>query len=194
MFDSLVDMITAGPVAYLLVIGLVAGDAIVPVLPSETAIITGGILAERGDLALPFVILAAALGALVGDTVLYFAGRGAERPIQRRLMRHEKTQRRVERLRDGLHARPWLLIVADFIPGGRTAAMFAAGATELPRKTFYSFVVPGALLWSTIHSMLGFGGGTVFRDSFLLPLLAAFAVAGIVALVFELLDRRTNLF
>ena len=44
--------------------------------------------------------------------------------------------------------RTWLLIVSDFVPGGRTAAMFAAGALGLPTLRFYGFIVPGALLWA----------------------------------------------
>lgn len=193
MLDGLVDLITASPVAYLVVIGLVAGDAILPIFPSETAMIAGGILSERGDLVLGLVVLAGAVGALIGDTVLYLAGTGAASPLERWLFRHDDARRRMASLRAGLHRRPWLLIVADFIPGGRTAAMFAAGASELPRRRFYAFVVPGALLWALVHTLLGVVGGSIFRDSFWAPLLAALAVAAIVGLVFELVARRTSL-
>ena len=191
MLDSLVDLITAGPVAYLVALGLVTLDAIVPVFPSETALITCGILAARGELFLPLVVLAGAAGALLGDTILYLAGTRASAPIRRRLFDRERARRRLEWMQGQLRDRTWLLIVADFIPGGRTAAMFAAGATELPMRRFYAFAAPGAVLWSAVYGLLGFAGGRVFRDAFWPPLLVAFAVAGLLALAFELYERRT---
>ncbi|HEX2575073.1 MAG TPA: hypothetical protein VHK88_01905, partial [Aquihabitans sp.] len=65
--------------AYLLIFGIAAGDAVVPVLPGETAVILGGVLAQRGDLSLWLVILVGALGAAVGDNVSYQLGRVANR-------------------------------------------------------------------------------------------------------------------
>jgi membrane-associated protein len=173
---------------------VVAADAVLPVFPSETALITGGILSERGDLALPVLVLAGALGALVGDTILYVAGARAAGPIERRLAGRERARRRLDKLRDQLHRRTWLLIVADFLPGARTVAMFAAGVTALPLPRFYAFIVPGALLWAAVYAMLGFGGGTVFRDSFWAPLIAALTVAAVIGVLAELVDRRTKLF
>lgn len=193
MLDSLVDLVTAGPVAYLVVLGLVSADAIVPVFPSETALITGGILAARDELALGLLVPAGALGAVVGDTVLYLAGGRAATPLERRLFKGERARRRLERVRSGLDDRPWLLLVADFIPGARTAAMFAAGATGLGRARFYAFVVPGAVLWAAVHATLGHVGGTLFRESMVAPLAASLGVAALVAAAFELVDRRTDL-
>ena len=80
----------------------------------------------------------------------------------------------VERL---VHERTWLLIVSDFVPGGRTAAMFAAGALGLPALRFYGFIVPGALLWAVFYTLLGIAGGSLFEEGW-----GAFAVSIGVAL------------
>ena len=60
-------------------------------LPGETALITAGIFASRGDLVIEEVILVAAVAAIVGDNIGYWLGReGANRlldgvgPLKRR--------------------------------------------------------------------------------------------------------------
>jgi membrane protein DedA with SNARE-associated domain len=189
MFDELVDRIVRSPLSYVLVAGLVAFDAVIPALPSETALITGGILSERGDMSLPLLVLCAALGALAGDTILYAAGRRASDPLARRLFRGPRARARLERMRGALHDRTWLLIVADFVPGGRTAAMFAAGLVAVRVPRFYAFVIPGALTWALVVAMLGYAGGTVFRDRFWPPFLASLAVAALLGGVLELAER-----
>jgi membrane-associated protein len=50
-------------------------DAILPVVPSETAVITAGVVASGGRLSLPLIILAAAVGATLGDDTAYLIGR-----------------------------------------------------------------------------------------------------------------------
>ena len=44
-------------------------------LPGETALITAGIFASRGDLVIEEVIIVAAAGAIVGDNIGYWLGR-----------------------------------------------------------------------------------------------------------------------
>ena len=61
MFDDLSDL-TDSPASYLAVLALLALDAVFPVAPSETVLVTGGILIERGDLIAPLFILAATCG------------------------------------------------------------------------------------------------------------------------------------
>jgi membrane protein DedA with SNARE-associated domain len=87
-----------------------------------------------------------------------------------------------------LRDRTWLLIVSDFLPGGRTAAMFAAGALDLPAARFYAFVVPGALLWATFYSLLGFAGGSAF-ESDSAALVVSIGAALAIALAAEAIHR-----
>ena len=48
MFDQLVNLISGEPWAYLIVFALAFLDAVIPLFPSETAVITGGVLAAEG--------------------------------------------------------------------------------------------------------------------------------------------------
>jgi len=64
-------------VAYLTVFGLVFADAIVPIFPGETTV-----AASPGKLALELVIVAGALGAVLGDSALYWISRTRPRRLK----------------------------------------------------------------------------------------------------------------
>ncbi|HET9738484.1 MAG TPA: VTT domain-containing protein [Solirubrobacteraceae bacterium] len=131
MFDDLSDL-SDSPASYLAVLALVALDAVFPVAPSETVLVTGGIPIERGDLIAPVFVLAAACGAVLGDSILFGLGSRAGPGLRAKLFSSERARERLRVVERLVHARTWLLIVSDFVPGGRTAAMFAAGALRLP--------------------------------------------------------------
>jgi SNARE associated Golgi protein len=99
----------------------------------------------------------------------YVAGPG----LQAKLFSSERARERLRVAGRLVHERTWLLIVSDFLPGGRTAAMFAAGALGLPAPRFYAFIVPGALLWAVLYTVLGIAGGSLFEEGW-----GAFAVLG----------------
>jgi membrane-associated protein len=176
VFDELSDL-SDSPASYFAVFALVALDAVFPLAPSETVLVTGGILIERGDLMAPLFILAAAGGAVLGDSILFGVGSRAGPGLQAKLFSSEKARERLRVAERLVHERTWLLIVSDFVPGGRTAAMFAAGALGLQAPRFYSFIVPGALLWAVFYTLLGIASGSLFEEGF-----GAFALSIGVAL------------
>jgi membrane-associated protein len=63
VLDSLVDLISSSNWTYLVIVGIAYLDAIIPIVPSETAVIAAGVLAGTGDLELSLVIIAGAVGA-----------------------------------------------------------------------------------------------------------------------------------
>jgi membrane protein DedA with SNARE-associated domain len=170
--DVLADL---SALAYLLVFVLAAFDVVVPVLPSESAVILGGVLAWQGRLHPVPLLLAAALGAVLGDHLSYVIGRWTRRGRPRR------GSPAVPDRRDGKVARlqlwaasqldrrgPMLLVVARFIPGGRTAATFIAGRTAYPLRRFTPITIVAGLLWAGFATMLGYIGGSTFHDQTLL--------------------------
>jgi membrane-associated protein len=175
VFDDLSDF-SDSPASYLAVLALVALDAVFPLAPSETALVTGGILIERGDLNAPLFVLAAACGAVLGDSILFGLGSRTGPGLQARMFSSERARERLRIAERLVHERTWLLIASDFLPGGRTAAMFAAGALGLPAPRFYRFIVPGALLWAVVYTLLGIAGGSLFEEGW-----GAFAVSISVA-------------
>jgi len=76
VFDHFTQLVAdASGWAYAIVFLLAVLDVFLPIVPSETAVITAGVVAGSGDLSLPIVIAAAAAGAFLGDNSMYLVGR-----------------------------------------------------------------------------------------------------------------------
>jgi membrane-associated protein len=177
--------------AYLVIFALAAFDVVVPILPSETAVVLGGVLAWQGRLYLLFVLVAAAAGAIVGDHLSYGIGRGSQR-LRRVAERRERNRKatKIERLEAWAAHRleahgPIVLIVARFIPGGRTASTFASGRLHYPLPSFSMVTVVAGILWAGFGTGLGYVGGTTFEHNTLLATCVGVAVGTLVAFLIE---------
>jgi membrane-associated protein len=193
--NGLIDAMSASPWTYLLVFGIVLGDAVLPFLPGETIVVTGGVLATSGDLNFVLVFAAGAVGAFAGDSVCYWIGRHLGTRAVRKFLRGERGRRSIEWAQNALDRRGRTLIAgARFVPGGRTAVSFVAGSTEFPWRSWAVADVIGTTLWSAYNTGLGAIGGTAFEDQPWKGLLLAFGLAAVTAGVLEggrwLLDRR----
>ena len=82
---------------FLLVILAVAYfDSVIPIVPSETTVIIGGVAAGLGNQSLLLVIAAGALGAFLGDNTAYLIGRKLSASIERWAARKPKRVARLE--------------------------------------------------------------------------------------------------
>lgn len=190
MLESLTALVSASPWTYAVVLGLAAADALFPLFPSETAAIAAGVLAGAGDLSIAFVIAAAATGAFIGDNSSYAVGRTAGQTATRPLFRGRKGQARrlwAERTLDRRGG--YLIVVARFIPGGRTVTTLTAGVTRMRWPRFVGFAGVAAVLWASFAAGSGYVGGKAFENDPLLGLGAAFAVVAAVTLVVEVARR-----
>jgi membrane-associated protein len=153
-------------------------DALIPVVPSEASVITAGVVASTGDLSLPVIIVAAALGAFLGDNAGYWLGRRFGDRVQARFFRGEKATRRLEWTERQLDDRGGELIaVGRFIPGGRTAVSLSAGLLRFPWRRFAIFDAAAATTWALYAGLLGYFGGRVFEDAPWKGLVLAFGIA-----------------
>lgn len=193
MFDWLLELIRDSPAAYPIESATVALDAFFPVVPGETAVIAAAVVAAGGGLSVVLVFLSAWLGAFVGDNISYALGAYVGRPVARRLFTGARSRRVLSWTHRQLEQRGALVIVgARFIPGGRTAVTVSCGLLDMPWRRFALADVVGTALWGGYATALGWFGGTAFRQSLWKPLAVSFAVAGIVALLGELVRRATE--
>jgi membrane-associated protein len=185
--QSLIDLLTGSVWTYPILFGICVGDALIPAFPSETAVIVCGIQAARGQLSLELVIACAAAGAFVGDNLCYAAGRWLGTPAVERFFSGEVAQRRLDWAKNFLNERgSYVLIVARFIPGGRTATTFTAGLVHLRWLTrFVPYIFIAAIFWACYAALLGYFGGKVFKDRPILALLVAFGIAASVTAAVE---------
>jgi membrane-associated protein len=196
MFDHLTHLVSqASGWAYLIVLVLALLDAIVPVVPSETSVITAGVVASAGDLNIALVIAGAATGAFLGDNLVYLIGYRYGDRARRRFFSGEKATARIAWAERALKDRAAQLItLGRFIPGGRTAVALSAGLTHFPWRRYVLLDAIAALLWALYASLLGYFGGRAFEHEpwkgLVLALVIAFSVAGSVELVRWLRSRR----
>jgi membrane-associated protein len=181
--NGLIDALTGSMWTYPLLFGICAGDAVFPVLPSETAMIVCGIQAARGQLSLPLVIAVGAAGAFVGDNTSYALGRFAGQPAVDRFFSGERAQARLDWARRFLKERgSYILIVSRFIPGGRTATTFTSGLVHMRwLMRFVPYIFVAAVLWALYGALLGYLGGRLFENHPLYALLVALGIAASVA-------------
>ncbi len=171
---------------YLLVWGICLLDAVLPVVPSETMVITGGVLASSGDLNLILIMVVGAVGAFAGDNLAYGLGRLFGERVARLVVRGPRGERTLDWARRTLDRRGvTLIIAARFVPGGRTATTLVAGTTHFDYRRFVPAAAVGAIGWSGYNALLGFVGGSTFTDAPWKGFILAFGLAGTVTVAIE---------
>ncbi len=165
-------------------------DSVIPIVPSETMVIIGGVSAGAsggGDLSLPLVILSGAAGAFCGDNLAYLIGRLASDRIHKRYDRTAKGRKRLQWAHDQIEQRGGLLLITGrFIPGGRTVLTISCGTTEQVHSWFAKWIALASLIWATYASTLGYFGGKAFEDNHTLAFVVAFLSAISITVLIEI--------
>lgn len=187
-FDQLTEWVSGKWWSYLVIFAIAAIDAFFPLVPSETLVVIGGSLAGSGDLSLLLVILAGAAGAIVGDNISYGIGKVVGEKTVKRWFRSEKAHRRLEWAERTLDERgAYIILIARFIPGGRTAVTFSAGYVHsFPWRRFIVYDIAAGLLWATYAAMLGYLFGKTFEEHPVWGVAVALGIALTLGLVVEL--------
>ncbi len=177
---------SASPWFYLIIFTVAVFDSVLPIVPSETLVIIGGVSAGSGSLSIALVIACAASGAFIGDNLSYLIGSEASDWVIKRRTRTERGAKQMANIVEQIHDRGgMLLITARFIPGGRTLLTLSCGVTRQPRKWFIGWAVVAASVWSLYASLLGYIGGKSFADNHTKAFLIAFAGAFGVTIIVE---------
>jgi membrane-associated protein len=192
------DLLTAVPAwaVYLLVFALPFLEASIMlgfVIPGETALVFGGVLAAGGQGNVVVVLAIAIVGAVAGDAIGYFVGR-----------RYGPTLR-LSRL--GLIVgEPRWVIAEEFVrrrggPAvffGRFTALFRAlvpgmaGMAGLPYRTFALWNVIGGATWASACVLGGWALGDVITTYLSEAGYVVFGLAVVVGLVYLLHRRRST--
>ncbi|MQA74652.1 MAG: DedA family protein [Solirubrobacterales bacterium] len=193
MIDTLVQLAhdaMTSPWAYLALFAFAALDAFLPIIPSESLVITAGVFAAGGEPELLGVIGAAALGAFVGDHVSYLIGRTAGARLLERARSRPRGCAAFEFADRALARRGGLiLVVARYVPGGRTAVTLTMGATHYPLRSFSSFDSIAALSWAVYSALVGYVGGRAFEQDTIKGLLVGLGLGLTIAVVVETIRR-----
>ncbi len=172
--------------AVILIIALL--DSVIPIVPSETTVIIGGVAAGIAGASynVVFVIIAGAVGAFIGDNLSYQIGLRASGLVERRAAKKESTAKKLKWAADQIEERGGLLLItARFIPGGRTILTLSSGLTKQSQTWFMGWVGVATIIWASYAAILGYVFGSQFEDDHTKAFLLAFGAALAVTLLIE---------
>jgi membrane protein DedA with SNARE-associated domain len=183
---------TSGHSWFLLVIFTIAFlDSVIPVVPSETCVIIGGVAASQGTQNIYAVIAAGAIGAFLGDNTAYMIGMRASAWFHRRAERKPKFATKLAWAQLQILQRGGLLLItARFIPGGRTILTLSCGITRQNRWWFIRWVAIATVIWATYAAMLGRIGGEAFENDHTKAFFLAFGLAIATNIFIEIVRHR----
>src|SRR5918997_4959061 len=137
------------------------------VVPGETAVVVGGVVAERGGVELLPLIGFVWVAAAAGDLVSFLLGRRLGRPfLERHGPRFQLTPDRLARV-DGFYARHGgkAVLLGRFTGLVRAVSPFVAGASGLAVGRIVVWEGPCALLWAATFTLVGYGFSESFAES-----------------------------
>jgi membrane-associated protein len=175
---SIVDPAHPG-YSYLAVFGLVALDAVIPVFPGETTLNAASTAAAHGTLELLPVIVMGALGAIVGDSALFWLARRLSRRIRPQVDRARRNNQVRQALDIMDSSAPVLIIGGRYVPGMRFVVNATMGLSTMPYRRFLPWSVLSGVLWSAYTCVLAYNIGLALAD---FPL-ASVVISGVVTTI-----------
>ncbi len=154
-----------GWVDYGVIAALVFGETAIFlgfVLPGEAAVVLGGALANRGHLSLAVLAAVVVVTAVTGPMVGYEIGRRmGDRLFATGAMR--RVPGGPERARSALRNRGGLaVLLGRFVAFARAVMPAAAGAVQVPYRTFFLYNVTSGVIWGVGYCLLGYLAGSAY--------------------------------
>ncbi|MGA9678331.1 MAG: DedA family protein [Mycobacterium sp.] len=146
----------------ILVIVFVETGLLFPLLPGESLLFTGGLLAAHGTLNIWVLAPAVAVVAILGDQTGYFIGRRIgpalfKKEDSRFFKKHYVTESHAFFEKYG----PMAIILARFMPFVRTFTPVVAGVSYMRYPVYLAFDIVGGALWGGGVTVAGYFLGTV---------------------------------
>jgi membrane-associated protein len=152
---------------YAVIFGFVVFDAIVPVFPSESLLTTASNLAAQDGSSIELwrLIVAGSLGAIIGDSLLYWLSRTVLRRFMSaqvdKAQRNEKVARSMEVMS---RTAPTLIMFGRFVPGLRFMVNATMGLTKHRYASFLLWDAIGGTLWAAYTCVFSYLVATVIQD------------------------------
>jgi membrane-associated protein len=183
-------------VGYLALFLLVGGESAGLVIPGETALIAAGVLASQGHLSIEFVIVVAAIAAILGDNVGYVLGRSGIRallvspagPLARHRADFVERGEAFFRRHGGK-----TVFFGRWLPVLRFTAAWLAGAHRMEWWRFALWNALGGIGWATSVGLAAYALGSAVKEVIKyvgIGAVVAFAVA-VVSFYFWRRRRRS---
>jgi len=151
-----------GELGYVGVALLMLLENLLPPIPSELVMPLAGFVAARGDLSLAGVIVAGAIGSLVGAIPWYLAGFWlGERRLKRLADRHGRwltvSSDDIDRAMGWFRRHgPLAVLVGRLVPGLRTYISTPAGVAHMRLIPFAVWSALGTFAWTALLAVAGY--------------------------------------
>jgi len=168
-----------GEIGLILIIFAETGLLIGLILPGDSLLFTGGLLASQGHLNIAAVAVGAFVAAVLGNQTGYWLGHRWGPALFRRPDSRFFKQEYVQRSHTFFEEHgSRTIVLARFIPVVRTIVPILAGVGEMNARSFLVFNVVGAAAWAVGVSMAGYALGSSVSgiDSYILPIVAVIVV------------------
>jgi len=179
-----------GPLLVLAIGLLVVAEAALVVgvvLPGSSALLTLGVFADSGLVALPAALAVGTVAALAGSNLSFAAGRYRPGALSSRWLTSAKGRRaRVVLGRYGGSA----VLVGQWVVGARTLTPRFAAAAGLPYRRFLPWSLPSAATWGLVWVAVGYGASEAYqRWSWLAVVVGVVLIGGLLLVGRRALDR-----
>ncbi|WP_260638854.1 DedA family protein [Streptomyces angustmyceticus] len=163
--------------------GLLVLTTLPPLIPNSALLVTTGVLASRGEVFLPLVLVVVGGSALLGDLLMYLAARRFGGPVRTWMRRNPRrrallawTSHRIQR-----YGLPFVIVVR-FLPSGRIVGALASGVLRYPLRKYALGAAVAEATWATYSVGLGYlGAATTGRPLYAVAL--GFGVSCAVAAI-----------
>ncbi len=153
------------------------------VIPGETAVVIGGVTAYNGTNPLWAVILAAAVGAVIGDSIGYAVGKRWGDSLLSRIPHRLIKPAHIRQSKDMIQRLGGRAVFA-----GRFAAALRAlvpglcGVSEMRYRTFLVWNVLGGAIWAAGFVLLGYFAGASWHRVEHYASVASWILVGVIVL------------
>lgn len=150
--------------------GIVLGMAIESInipLPSEALMTFAGALVAEGRFSFPLVVLAGAVGNVIGSVGNYYLGAKGGRPFIERYGKYFLIHHKDLEIADRWFAKYGLAAVffTRLLPVIRTFISFPAGVSRVRMMPFIILTFLGSLIWSALLAYIGFAVGENYEST-----------------------------
>lgn len=133
------------------------------IMEGESVLLIGGLAAFKGYLFLPYIIIVAVVGAMLGDAAWFFLGRWKG---ERALVRCKFIERFARHPVRMIHAHPYLTAFSlRFMYGFRHVIPFSLGFSSISSFAFIILNFLGALTWASVIVFSGYLLADILEES-----------------------------
>ncbi|OHA17218.1 MAG: hypothetical protein A3C79_02750 [Candidatus Taylorbacteria bacterium RIFCSPHIGHO2_02_FULL_45_28] len=163
--------------------------------PGDSLLFTAGFLASQGYVSLAGLLIGTFLAAVIGDSFGYTFGKKVGPTLFSRedsVIFNKKHIARAQHFYEK-HGKK-TIILARFMPIIRTFAPIVAGIGNMRYRTFATFNIIGAFVWTWGMLWLGYGLGELIPnpDKYVIPVIIVIILLSATPTLFQILKRDVD--